>query len=131
MNTEEQFARQICRALDRSTDTLDRSITERLRAGRERALQHRSVTVESLQIVGAGATALRLGTGHGPHPLRTLLAMLALLLGVSLAYYWNGFDQARENEAIDSALLSDDLPPKAYLDPGFQVWISHYAHSAR
>jgi hypothetical protein len=38
-------------------------------------------------------------------------------------YYWNHFEQAAENEEVDSALLSDDLPPAAYLDKGFQAWL--------
>lgn len=64
-----------------------------------------------------------MGSDEEKHPLRTLLAMLALLLGVSLAYYWNGFSQASDNAAIDTALLADDLPPNAYLDKGFQAWL--------
>ena len=125
MKHEEHFARQICRTLDRGTREIDPSIAERLRATRERALQHQAIaTVASLAIVGAGGTAAWHG-GHDPesHPLRTLFAILALILGVSLAYYWNGFNQASENEEIDSALLTDELPPHAYLDRGFQAWL--------
>lgn len=122
MSREEQFARQICRVLDRGTEELDHVIAERLRAARERALQHQHVGAISPAIVGAGGTAL-LGGDDEKHPLRTALAILALLLGVSLSYYWNGFSQASENEAIDSALLADDLPPNAYLDKGFQAWL--------
>lgn len=122
MSREEQFARQICHVLERGTENLDHAITERLRAARERALQHQHVTLVSPAIVGAGGTALLSGD-EAKHPLRTTLAILALLLGVSLAYYWNGFSQANENEAIDSALLADDLPPNAYLDKGFQAWL--------
>jgi hypothetical protein len=124
MKNEELFAQQICRTLDMGTRGIDPNIAERLRAARERALQHQAIAVESLAIVGAGGTAAWLGS-HDPesHPLRTLFAILALLLGFSLAYYWNGFDQASENEEIDSALLADDLPPDAYLDQGFQAWL--------
>lgn len=122
MSREEQFARQICRVLDRGTEELDHGIAERLRAARERALQHPHVATLSPAIVGAGGTAL-LGGDDEKHPLRTALAILTLLLGVSLSYYWNGFSQASENEAIDSALLADDLPPNAYLDKGFQAWL--------
>lgn len=121
-NREEQFARRICRVLDRGTAELDHGITERLRATRERALQHQHAAAVSTAIVGAGGTAL-LGGDDEKHPLRTALAILALLLGVGLSYYWNGFTQADENEAIDSALLADDLPPNAYLDKGFQAWL--------
>lgn len=122
MSREEQFARRICLVLDRGTEELDHAIAERLRAARERVLQHQHVLVASSAIVGAGGTAL-LGGDEEKHPLRTALAILALLLGVSLSYYWNGFSQAYENEAIDSALLADDLPPNAYLDKGFQAWL--------
>lgn len=122
MSREEQFARQICHVLELSTENLDHAIAERLRAARERALQHQLVTLASPAIVGTGGTAL-LGSDEAKHPLRTALAILALLLGVSLSYYWNGFSQANENEAIDSALLADDLPPNAYLDKGFQAWL--------
>lgn len=122
MSREEQFARQVCRVLERDTEELDHAIAERLRAARERALQHQHVAALSPAIVGAGGTAL-LNGDEAKHPLRTALAILALLLGVSLSYYWNGFSQANENEAIDSALLADDLPPNAYLDKGFQAWL--------
>lgn len=122
MSQEELFARQVCRVLDRGTQSLDHEIAERLRAARERALQHQRVVVHQTALVGAGSTAL-LGDHEERHPLRTLLAMLALLVGVTLAYVWNGFNQATDNEAIDSALLADDLPPHAYLDKGFQAWL--------
>lgn len=121
MSREEQFARQICHVLDRSTEKLDRDIAERLRAAREQALHHH-VAALAPAIVSAGGTAV-LGSDNERHPLRTSLAILALLLGVALSYYWNGFNQANENEAIDSALLADDLPPTAYLDKGFQAWL--------
>ena len=122
---EAQFARQICRVLDQGTRTLDASIAERLRAARERALLRQPVAVEAFAIVGAGGTA-HLG-GDTFHPLRTLLALLALILGVSVTYYWNGFSSASENEEIDSALLADDLPPNAYLDRGFQAWLEKHS----
>ncbi len=122
MSREEQFARQICRVLDRGAAQLDPGVAERLRAARERALQRQPVLVSGAILVGAGGTAL-LGDDEQKHPLRTALAILALLLGVGLSYYWNGFSQASQNEAIDSALLADDLPPNAYLDRGFQAWL--------
>lgn len=123
MNSEEQFARQICRALDRGTGELAPLISERLRAARERALARRAVAAANVAMVGAGGAALWLGGEEERHPLRTLVAILALLLGVAFSYYWNAYEQARENEVIDSALLADELPPNAYLDKGFQAWL--------
>lgn len=131
MNHEEQFARQLCRTLDRGTRELDPLVGERLRAARERALAQRVVRTESIAILGAGGAALRLGGGDERHPVRTLLAILFLLLGVGFAYYWNANEQASDNAAIDSALLADDLPPHAYLDKGFQAWLEKDASAER
>jgi hypothetical protein len=130
MSREEQLARQLCRVLNQGTQALDPVIAERLRAARERALQHQALPVTDPAILGAGGTARLGGRGDDTHPLRTLLAILALLGGVSLAYVWNGFIQSDENEEIDSALLADDLSPKALLDPGFQAWLSHYVQES-
>lgn len=129
MSSEEQFARHLCRVLDLGTRTIDTSIAERLRAARERALAHQPIAVGSISIVGAGGTVAHLGGGDEKHPLRTFIAILALLLGVCVAYYWNGFDQATENEEIDSALLADELPPNAYLDRGFQAWLEKHSRA--
>ena len=37
------------------------------------------------------------------------------------------FERAAELEEIDSALLADDLPINAYLDKGFQAWLSEHS----
>ncbi len=129
MSREEQFARRICHLLDRGVDTLDPAVAERLRAARWRALESRSVRAGApdFAIVGAGGTA-SIGGGR---PLRMVLLLLALVLVSVAAYHWNGFEQAANHEAIDTALLADDLPPRAYLDPGFRTWLSHYAQHSR
>ena len=51
MNPEEQFARQLCRVLDRGTGELDPLIGERLRASRERALAQRAVAAEGIATI--------------------------------------------------------------------------------
>jgi hypothetical protein len=132
VSSEEQFAQQLCRALDQRTSALDPVVTERLRAARMRALERQTVTATDTQIIGAGGTASLMQAGHdgAGHPWRTLFVILAMIIGMSVAYYWNSFDEADANEEIDSALLADELPPKAYLDPGFQAWLSHYAQES-
>lgn len=123
MNPEQQFARQICRVLDLGTRALDPGAAECLRAARERALHRQLARTQDFAIVGGGGAALQFGWRDGGRAFRTLVSILALVLGVSLAYYWNGFTQASVNEEIDSALLAGDLPPSAYLDRGFQAWL--------
>lgn len=127
MRHEEHFARQVCRSLEQGTHDLNPAIAERLRAARERALAHRIAAAPSIATFGAGSAVMQLGGDERRHPVRTLLAILALLLGVVVAYYWNAFEQASENEEVDSALLADDLPPNAYLDRGFQAWLEKHS----
>ncbi|MEW6165189.1 MAG: DUF3619 family protein [Pseudomonadota bacterium] len=129
MNLEEQFAARLCRTLDQGACDLDADIALRLQASRWRALDLRHCPREAGELALAGTTVT--ASRFGGRSLRTLLTLLAVLLGMGGTYYWNGFEQADINEEIDSALLADDLPPKAYLDPGFQAWLSHYAQSAR
>lgn len=62
---------------------------------------------------------------HLPTLARDLMLILALAASVVGAWYWNNFEQAAANADIDSALLSDELPPAAYLDRGFQTWLSN------
>lgn len=131
MDNEERFARLLCRALDRGTTGLDSALAERLRAARERALACQPVAASAGLVIDAGGVA---HLGHpddeSSHPWRSLLLVLVMLLGMGLAYYWNSSQQAEANEEIDSALLADDLSPKALLDPGFQAWLSHYVQDS-
>jgi hypothetical protein len=53
--------------------------------------------------------------------------MVGLAVGVAGVSVWNEFEKAAENEEIDSALLADDLPINAYLDKGFQAWLSEHS----
>ncbi|MCX7897978.1 MAG: DUF3619 family protein [Rhodocyclaceae bacterium] len=127
---EERLAKAICNNLERSLKDLDPWVTERLRAAREQALALHPAysTAYEDEIIGRGGSA-RLAQAGG-HFWRTAIAILAMVTGIVFAYYWNAFDQSDANEEIDSALLADDLSPKAYLDPGFQAWLAHFVHSS-
>jgi hypothetical protein len=127
MRQEELFIRQVSRSLDLGTRELDPAVSERLRAGRERALAHRLIATAEVSVSGGGGAVMQLGGDEKRHPVRTFLAILALLLGVLISYYWNAFEQASENEEVDSALLAEELPPKAYLDKGFQAWLEKHS----
>lgn len=129
MDQEELFISQIRRSLDLGIQELEPATLERLRAARERALAHRLVANVRIGAAAGGGAVIDLEDDEKRHPLRTLLAILALLLGVVFAYYWNAFEQASENEEVDSALLSEDLPPNAYLDRGFQAWLEKHSSS--
>jgi hypothetical protein len=51
--------------------------------------------------------------------LGALLPLVALVAGLMLIQDWHGSNQVSAAAEIDASLLSDDLPPSAYSDPGF------------
>lgn len=130
MNMSEDFEllnRKICHILDQGTDKLDAGIAAKLSQARGMAIDRygRHVAV-------ARNPRLALTNGDVTHGwfrrARAAVMMLALGLGAVGTYYWNGLEQAQEHVEIDSELLSDDLPPSAYIDPGFQEWLDTTSH---
>jgi hypothetical protein len=124
-----EFAMRICAALDQGTRTLGEKATQRLRAARDTALQRQVVPVAAFAFAGLGQL---FGTSWHRH-YRGILAFLALLIGTLSASLgtslWQGVQQADELAAIDSELLSDDVPPSAYTDSGFLKWLQHLSES--
>lgn len=121
MKNEFAGTQKIRQALEHSAMSLDSAIVARLAAARNEVLNHQKVSVTRLSMAGVGS-------GEGDawlHRSRRLIALAALTLGIVGTYYWNAFEQADENEEIDSALLADDLPIDAYTDHGFQAWLEH------
>ncbi len=110
--------------LNLGTAELSHEITERLRAGRERALAQRKVELRhaSAWVAQGQTAALGWGGEEGMGLFGRLSAALALgvlvigLLGISDIM---SDERARELADVDMALLTDDLPPAAYADPGF------------
>lgn len=51
-----------------------------------------------------------------------LTLIVAGVIGVT---YWENMQRAAELADIDAAMLSDNLPLNAYLDHGFNAYLSH------
>lgn len=119
LRDEQQFAYKVRHHLDHSTESLDALTLNKLMVARQKALAGKRVAVAGLSLAGVGHIVNDVLMPQA----RTLMALLALAVGVVGTYYWNNFQQADENEEIDSALLADDLPINAYLDHGFHAWL--------
>jgi hypothetical protein len=122
LHDEQQFAYKVRRHLDQGAKNIDALTLNKLMAARQNALSHHEITtpVARLSLAGMSHT---LNAALMPRA-RTLFALIALSIGITSAYYWSHFQQAEENEEIDSALLADDLPINAYLDHGFHAWLA-------
>ncbi|WP_042884641.1 DUF3619 family protein [Cupriavidus necator] len=131
---ERRFVHEVRAALDAAADDLPADITQRLAAARRMALARKkaavTVPVPQLAMPGsqitlfddddasplhrAGAWLRRLGL------IWTLVALAAGLMGI---YHWQEQKRIEELADVDAAMLLDDLPPTAYADEGFHVFL--------
>ncbi|QRM19121.1 DUF3619 family protein [Dechloromonas sp. TW-R-39-2] len=119
---EERFASRIRQALNHGAKDIPPAAARRLEAARHIALSKQKQPVAQLSLAGSGTSTLKNG-GHNAPYLKQILAILALLLGMWISFYWHSVQYITELEEVDSALLSDDLPPEAFMDNDFFEWL--------
>jgi hypothetical protein len=131
--TEELFARRVAARLSGGTQDLPHDIGERLRAAREQALARRKV-VRVLQaapaVVQNGGSAAALGAGWWTR-IGSVIPLIALVAGLLVIGALQEDNRANELAEVDAALLTDDLPPAAYTDPGFAQFLKAQAAEQR
>ncbi|MCC8397122.1 DUF3619 family protein [Paraburkholderia sp. MMS20-SJTR3] len=135
-NRELEFARQVRRALDENTANLPPATVDKLAAARRAALARKKPEPVSAPVFVPTFAGLPGGFGSAPQggaePRRRsllrrfalawpLAALVAGLIGIA---YWEDHQRTAELADIDAAMLSDDLPLNAYLDHGFNAYLS-------
>ena len=123
-----RFALRVAARLTERSQDLGADVTERLRFAREKALERARATrtAESSAPVGvtrAGAAILGRGGPGWWLKLASVVPVLALVAGLVLIQRWQDRAQVSVAAEVDAALLSDDLPPKAYSDAGFAEFL--------
>jgi len=128
MNAQEKnFAYKVRHALNERLDDLPDSVTARLAHARSVAVsrkkQEAPVRVAIFEKAFAGITGS--ASGHSSWFGRLGLGLPALVLAVGLMgiVHYEQQHQIRETAAIDMAVLSDELPPAAYTDIGFNAYL--------
>lgn len=125
-----RVALRIAADLSEAADALPHDITERLRFAREQALARARTTARAAEraaapvVIGATAGGAALWAAPGGargrwFKLAAVVPLVALVAGLLMIEDWNTRAQIDAAADVDSALLSDDLPPAAYSDPGF------------
>ncbi|MDR2838031.1 MAG: DUF3619 family protein [Azonexus sp.] len=135
MNNEQHDAYRIRQVLNHGLADIPPAAARRLEAARHLALDRQKQEAPQLALAGVGGRILGERT-HFPALLRgfarsgidfarfkPLLAIIALLTGMWLSFYWHSVQYVEETEAVDSALLTDDLPPEAFADREFIEWL--------
>jgi hypothetical protein len=125
---EDLLAKVMVSALDQSTGALPSSITARLAQMREQALAHQKQWQSALQLAGQ-STHRAMGSLFGDSfgsatDWRRWAASAGILLLTGAFMFWQAQTQIEDLASEDSALLSEELPPNALIDKGFQTWLS-------
>jgi hypothetical protein len=130
MNSKEiNFAYKVRHALNERIDDLPPATVERLAAARQMALSRKKkdapLPVVVPQSVPAGPAG---GFFQQPFSWLTRLGVAApILAGVVLFFGLYQYEQQHritEIAALDAAVLADEVPPSAYLDSGFDAYLS-------
>jgi uncharacterized membrane protein YhdT len=124
---QERFGLRVASRLSDSLDDLPYEISERLRAARVQAVAKRKIVATKMasNLVNlGGSSSLTLGSDQPSWwgKLATAAPLLMLVLGLITINLIQDDIHIKEIADLDAALLTDDLPPAAYTDPGF----AHY-----
>ncbi len=128
LSAQDRYGRQLAAYLDASAQQLPHDISERLRVARQQALgKYREVQIRETASVSLGGGVAALGGGEderGLWPrLVSLIPLLALIAGLVTIQMVGTEQIAEELAELDAAILTDDLPPDAYSDPGFAQFL--------
>ncbi len=124
MNDETRFAGKIRALLDEGLKNLDPAVGARLEQARERALARHRTTEPAVDLAGAGRGRGLGLPGHSPWRLWRSASVVAVALAVAVVF-WSQRESPLDPGELDAALLSGDLPVRAYLHPQFPSWLQH------
>jgi hypothetical protein len=126
---QDRFGRQIAARLTLGTAEMPYEITERLRAARAQAMGKRklvSAQPAPAVVASAGGTATLGFRDEGVswwNRIASALPLLVLAAGLVAIHVVQNDRRASEVAEVDAAILTDDLPPAAYADPGFTQFL--------
>jgi hypothetical protein len=129
---QDRFGLKVAVRLSEAANNLPYDISERLRAARAQALAKQKIAVVGIATevaVSGGAASLTFGNEHLSwwNRIVAALPLLALVAGLIAISVIQNDNRANELAEIDAALLTDDLPPTAYTDPGFAQFLKSNA----
>ncbi|MES2191606.1 MAG: DUF3619 family protein [Pseudomonadota bacterium] len=122
---QDRFALKATSYLSAGTADLPYDISERLRAARVQAVAKRKIAkIQTAGVVlsSGGSAVVGWGTEDGINwwsRIGSVVPLLALVVGLLTINSVQNDNRAREVAEVDAALLTDDLPPAAFADPGF------------
>lgn len=125
---QDEFAKKITGYLDSGAADLRAGTVYRLQQARAKALARLAETATEPRLVqalaGTGGKSAGGGARRGVWYGFGVLLIAAAVFGYQ---QWQVYQQTREIEELDVQILTSDLPIDAYVDRGFQTWLTSYA----
>ena len=120
---QDRFGLKTASYLSAGAAGLPHDISERLRVARLQAVSKRKIVrlEPAVQVSGHGGSAT-LGWGGGIGwwaRVGSVVPLIALVVGLLAINSIQNDNRAQEVAEVDAALLTDELPPAAFADPGF------------
>lgn len=125
---EEHVGRSIAARLNSAANDVPHDIAERLKAARMQALTKRKIAkLQPVFVVASrgGTASLHMGGDERSvwNRVASLLPLLVLIAGLFTIALMAEERRVDEIAEIDAEILTDDLPPDAYTDPGFAQFL--------
>lgn len=121
--TEREIGLLVRENLNQGSALLPAPTAERLFAARQAALARHTALQDQRTLLGAGHHVLVWCEDRA----RPLLFALGLALALACGPLLLQLPGRADHEALDTALLTDELPIDAYLDSGFHSWLADSA----
>lgn len=133
-DANDAYAKRLAARLNDTLQGIDPNIVERLRFARTQALaMHRAAPTPSRSVlkyaqsalVPAGVVGDTGGWKDGSWRIRAALGAILLGLAATIYNFGNAAmkQHTQELSEVDMSILTDDLPPGAYMDAGFTVYL--------
>lgn len=128
------LAYKVRHALDQGAENLPENAAERLASARKIALSRKKQESEQIAFAPRAAGA---GHDHARHTFHfdnltiwagrmgVLIPLVVMIFGLMGLYRYEQREQIIETANIDAEVLTDDLPLSAYLDHGFNAFLSN------
>ncbi len=126
---QDRFGLKVAAHLAMGNADLSHDISERLRVARFQAVTKRKrapLASVATAVYGSGGAATMSFGDDTPsiwNRLAAMLPLIVLVVGLITISLVQNDQRAQELADVDVALLTDDLPPAAYADPGFAQFL--------
>ena len=133
MNTDDlNFAYKVRHALNEQLDQLPASTTDRLAAARKKAVARKKAAAPlRLARRWLATTGPSLFSSAWVGRVAVAAPLLAMVFGLASIYQYERQQRIAELAELDAAVLSDELPLTAYLDHGFNAYLSQEQQQKR